>query len=83
MEKDRMLIPMLGAAPNGDGNIKDRIAGSAKQAKGAVKKAVGKSLGDARLAIEGRRDKIEGKIQNASGSVKDALKISQEEVVKK
>lgn len=53
---------------------KDRIAGSAKQAKGAIKEAAGKILGDAKLTAEGKSDKVEGRIQNALGSVKDALK---------
>jgi uncharacterized protein YjbJ (UPF0337 family) len=52
----------------------DRIAGTAKQAKGAVKEAAGKILGDAKLNAEGKADKIEGKIQNAVGGVKDALR---------
>lgn len=53
---------------------KDRIEGTAKQAKGAVKEAAGKILGDAKLTAEGKSDKIEGKIQNAVGGIKDALK---------
>jgi uncharacterized protein YjbJ (UPF0337 family) len=53
---------------------KDRIAGSAKQVKGAVKQAVGKVVGDAKLESEGNADKIEGKVQNAIGGFKDALK---------
>ena len=53
---------------------KDRIAGAAKQAKGAIKEAAGKALGDAKLAAEGKSGKVEGKIQNAIGGVKDALK---------
>jgi uncharacterized protein YjbJ (UPF0337 family) len=53
---------------------KDRIAGAAKQAKGAIKDAVGKAVGDSKLEAEGKRDKVEGKIQNAVGGVKDALK---------
>jgi uncharacterized protein YjbJ (UPF0337 family) len=53
---------------------KDRIAGSAKQAKGAVKEAAGKALGDSKLVAEGKSDKAEGKIQNAVGGLKDALK---------
>ncbi len=53
---------------------KDRIAGSAKQAKGAVKEAAGKVTGDAKLTGEGKSDKLKGKIQNAVGSVKDAAK---------
>lgn len=53
---------------------KDRIKGSAKQAKGAVKEAVGKVTGDAKLEAEGKRDKTAGKIQNAIGGLKDTLR---------
>jgi uncharacterized protein YjbJ (UPF0337 family) len=53
---------------------KDRIAGSAKQIKGAAKEAVGKATGYAKLQSDGRADKVEGKIQNAFGGLKDALK---------
>jgi uncharacterized protein YjbJ (UPF0337 family) len=53
---------------------KDRIAGSAKQVKGALKQAAGKIVGDAKLESEGQVDKVEGKIQNAVGSLKDTLK---------
>jgi uncharacterized protein YjbJ (UPF0337 family) len=53
---------------------KDRIAGSAKEIKGAVKQVVGKAVGDAKLQSEGKADKIEGKVQNAIGGLKDALK---------
>jgi len=53
---------------------KDRIEGAAKQATGAVKEMAGKVLGDAKLTAEGKSDKVEGKIQNAVGGVKDSLK---------
>jgi len=53
---------------------KDRVAGSAKQIKGAVKQAVGKTTGDAKLKSEGKADKIEGKVQNAIGGIKDTVK---------
>ena len=53
---------------------KDRVAGSAKQVKGAVKQVVGKVVGDAKLEAEGNADKIEGQVQNAIGGVKDTLK---------
>lgn len=53
---------------------KDRIAGVAKQAKGTIKEATGKFLGDAKLTADGISDQIEGKIQNAIGSVKDSIK---------
>jgi uncharacterized protein YjbJ (UPF0337 family) len=53
---------------------KDRIEGSAKQVKGGAKEAAGKILGDAKLTTEGKADKAAGKLQNAVGGVKDALK---------
>lgn len=53
---------------------KDRIEGAANQAKGAVKEAVGKVTGDAKLKAEGAADKAAGKVQNAIGGVKDAAR---------
>ena len=53
---------------------KDRIAGSAKEAKGAVKVAAGKLLGDAKLQAEGQADKANGKMQNLVGGLKDAAR---------
>lgn len=53
---------------------KDRIAGSAKQAGGAVKQAIGTVTGDAKLKAEGMADKTAGKVQNAVGGVKDAVR---------
>jgi uncharacterized protein YjbJ (UPF0337 family) len=53
---------------------KDRVAGSAKQIKGTVKQVVGKAVGDAKLESEGKADKIEGKVQNVIGGIKDTLK---------
>jgi uncharacterized protein YjbJ (UPF0337 family) len=54
--------------------VKDRIIGSAKVVKGNVKEAVGKAVGDAKLEAQGKADKIEGKVQNAVGGIKDTLK---------
>jgi uncharacterized protein YjbJ (UPF0337 family) len=53
---------------------KDRIKGSAEQAKGAVKETAGKILGDKKLETDGKADKIEGKVRNAIGGLKDTLK---------
>jgi uncharacterized protein YjbJ (UPF0337 family) len=53
---------------------KDRIAGSAKQVKGAVKQAVGKAVGDVKLESEGKADKIEGKVQSTVGGIKDTVR---------
>ena len=52
----------------------DRVEGSAKQAGGAIKEAAGKLTGDAKLESEGKGDKIAGKVQNAVGGIKDAIK---------
>ena len=53
---------------------KDRIKGSANQAKGAIKEAAGKITGDSKLESEGKADKVAGKVQNAVGGIKDTLR---------
>ena len=53
---------------------KDRIEGSANQAKGAIKEAAGKVTGDAKLQAEGKAEKAAGKVQNAVGGLKDAAR---------
>jgi uncharacterized protein YjbJ (UPF0337 family) len=53
---------------------KDRIEGSAKQTKGAVKEAAGKVLGDKKLETDGKADKAAGKVQNTLGGLKDAVR---------
>jgi uncharacterized protein YjbJ (UPF0337 family) len=53
---------------------KDRIAGAAKEIKGSVKESIGKAVGDAKLRSDGKAEKGEGKVQNAIGGLKDALK---------
>jgi uncharacterized protein YjbJ (UPF0337 family) len=53
---------------------KDRIKGSAEQAKGAIKEVAGKVTGDAKLESEGKADKAAGKVQNAIGGLKDTLR---------
>lgn len=51
----------------------DRIAGAAKEAKGSIKETVGKAVGDTKMQSDGKADKVEGKVQNAVGGLKDAL----------
>jgi uncharacterized protein YjbJ (UPF0337 family) len=53
---------------------KDRIKGSAEQAKGKVKEVAGKVFGDSKLESEGKGDQIKGKVQNAIGGIKDTLR---------
>jgi uncharacterized protein YjbJ (UPF0337 family) len=53
---------------------KDRVEGSAEQAKGKVKEVAGKALGDEKMKTEGKADQVKGKVQNAVGGLKDAIK---------
>src|ERR1700730_1826890 len=53
---------------------KDRIKGSAEQAKGKVKEWTGKALGDKKTESEGKADQLKGKVQNAVGGLKDAMR---------
>eukprot|EP01037_Dinobryon_pediforme_P013859 gene13859-13973_t len=53
---------------------KDRIEGSAVQAKGALKETVGNVIGDPKMVADGKSDKVAGKIQNAVGGIKDVIK---------
>ena len=53
---------------------KDRVDGSMKNLKGSAKEGVGKALGDSKLESEGKMDKVEGKVQNAIGGIKDSLR---------
>lgn len=52
----------------------DRIEGAAKHMGGSIKEAVGKVTGDEKLKAEGRADKLEGKVQNTVGGIKDSLR---------
>ena len=52
----------------------DRIEGAAKQAGGSIKEGLGKLTGDEKLKAEGRADKLEGKVQNTVGGIKDTLR---------
>jgi uncharacterized protein YjbJ (UPF0337 family) len=53
---------------------KDRIRGSAEQAKGKVKEIAGKITGDSKLEGEGMADQLKGKVRNAVGGLKDTLR---------
>jgi uncharacterized protein YjbJ (UPF0337 family) len=53
---------------------KDRIKGSAEQAKGKMKEWTGKTLGDKKMENEGKADQVKGKVQNAVGGLKDTLR---------
>ncbi len=53
---------------------KDRIKGSANQAKGKVKETFGELTGDAKLESEGKVDNVIGKVQNTVGGIKDKIR---------
>ena len=53
---------------------KDWIAGAAKEIKARSKRPSVRRVGDAKLQSDGKADKVEGKVQNAIGGLKDALK---------
>ena len=53
---------------------KDRVEGSAKQAKGKLKEVAGKTTGDKKLESEGWAEKMKGKVQNTLGGIRDAVK---------
>lgn len=53
---------------------KDRIKGSAEQAKGKVKEWAGKATGDAKTESEGKGEQLKGKARNAVGGLKDAVR---------
>lgn len=53
---------------------KDRVAGTMHEAKGAVKEGVGKLTGDTKTEVEGKAEKVAGKVQNAIGGAKDAAR---------
>ncbi|HYH38260.1 MAG TPA: CsbD family protein [Azospirillum sp.] len=53
---------------------RDRIEGSGTKMKGDLKETAGRVTGDQKLQQEGAMDKVKGKIQNAIGGIKDALR---------
>ena len=53
---------------------KDRVEGTAHQAKGAIKEAIGKVTGDTKTEAEGVAEKAAGKAQNAVGGLKDSAR---------
>ena len=53
---------------------KDRVTGSEKVVKGKVRVAIGKTIGNAKLETQGEARKVEGKIQNSVGGIKDTVR---------
>ena len=55
---------------------KDQVKGRATNAKGQIKEAVGKAIGNESLAAEGKIQQIAGKIQANLGDAKNDIKKS-------
>lgn len=53
---------------------KDRIKGAAKEVAGEVEKQTGKLTGNRDLEAKGNQHKVEGKIDKASGHIKETLR---------
>ena len=53
---------------------KDRVAGAARQAKGAIKEAAGKLTGDHQTEAAGKVEKKTGQAQGTVGKTKDTLR---------
>lgn len=52
----------------------NRIVGSAKQIKVSINEALGKAVGDAKLQVDGKDDRVGGTVQDTAGTIKDPLK---------
>jgi uncharacterized protein YjbJ (UPF0337 family) len=51
-------------------STKDKVKGSAREAKGKVKEAAGKAIGNPNLRDRGTAEKVGGKVQRKVGDVK-------------
>jgi uncharacterized protein YjbJ (UPF0337 family) len=58
---------------------KEHVKGAADKAKGAVKDAAGKMMGDQELQAEGKMDKAKGEAHEALGDAKDSFKLGRNE----
>jgi uncharacterized protein YjbJ (UPF0337 family) len=53
---------------------KDRVEGKVKDIAGRVERQVGEWTGDKEAQVKGAAKQVEGKVQNAWGKAKDAVK---------
>jgi uncharacterized protein YjbJ (UPF0337 family) len=53
-----------------DSSTKDKIKGTAREAKGTVKEKVGDATNDREMQSEGAAEKTSGKVQDKVGDVK-------------
>ncbi len=59
---------------------KDQVKGRAEEAKGSVKEAAGKVVGNTQLEGEGKADKVAGKVQGSYGDAKEHVKDTAKDV---
>ncbi len=52
----------------------NRVTGALDQAKGTIKENVGALIGDKKMEGEGMAEKAGGKVENAVGGAKDAVR---------
>jgi uncharacterized protein YjbJ (UPF0337 family) len=57
---------------------KEHVKGAADKAKGAIKEAAGKVMGEKGMQAEGKMDKAKGAAHSAVGDAKDAMKHAKE-----
>lgn len=53
---------------------KDEVKGAGNKAKGSIKEAAGKTVGNERLQAEGKMDKAKGHVQEKAGKAKEAVR---------
>jgi uncharacterized protein YjbJ (UPF0337 family) len=53
---------------------KDQVKGRAKTAKGELKEAGGKAVGNERVTTKGKLEKAAGKVQSGYGDAKEKVK---------
>jgi len=53
---------------------KDRVKGKAEEVAGRAKRQVGEWTGDTEAQVEGGAQEVKGKVQNAWGKTKDAVR---------
>jgi uncharacterized protein YjbJ (UPF0337 family) len=53
---------------------KDRVEGKVKDVAGRIERQAGEWTGDKKMQVQGTAKQAEGKIQNAVGKAKDAVK---------
>ncbi len=61
---------------------KDQVNGRVEQAKGSIKEAAGKVVGNPNLEAEGKVDKATGKAQATYGDVKEDVKDTVKDVTR-